>query len=625
MRINKTKKASITIYLSLIFVAVLLLISIIIESTRMNMVQSECKTFTYLATDSVMAGYVRQVYEDYGVLMFWENQSVNENLKKYIQANIELGDVEHKGSNLLMTRLKNIKVKEKKYVWNNGGEEFTREVSNYMKYAVATEAIDKVINISANKNDDDSNSNMSGNNSNKINGTGSNGKNDSNESNSNGGVGYGDYNLEDVDDIIDNSKSKEIQENVEKICDEIKALKDADIQKELKTKKKREAFFRKIKSIEEDIELYQKEKKEWLSKLNKDDKNKDNQSSMKDFMDDNFNTLKSIENRLTEENSRVPENSKEQWETIAKDIETKISSLQINEISEEDKKNKGIYENAKGLVEKGILSLVIDETDKISSTTVELKDLPSTIDNKGENSFDSIKTKAALVLYGAMKFGNYTNLIKNRELSYELEYIVAGKDCDRSNLASTVEQIVAVRNVVTLAYLATDNEKMDLIQTTATSAATAIGLPFLEPVIKGVLLESWALAEAINDVKTLLKGKKIDLMKDANNWKTSLKNLLASGSSESEKKATIDYKQFCMILIMKNSIETTAYRIMDLIQLNVRKNYNQQFDMKKCITSLDVEAQYESEPLFIAMPWVINGLNGNIGSYNFSIESQLGY
>ena len=110
------------------------------------------------------------------------------------------------------------------------------------------------------------------------------------------------------------------------------------------------------------------------------------------------------------------------------------------------------------MIEKGILSLVIDETDKISSTTVELKDLPSTIDNKGENSLDNVKTKAALVLYGAMKFGNFTNLIKNREISYELEYIVAGKDSDRSNLASTVEQIIAVRNVVTLAYLVTDKK-----------------------------------------------------------------------------------------------------------------------------------------------------------------------
>ena len=61
------KKGSITIYISLVFVSVLLLISIVIESTRINVVQTECKSFTYLAADSVLAGYVRQVYEDYGM------------------------------------------------------------------------------------------------------------------------------------------------------------------------------------------------------------------------------------------------------------------------------------------------------------------------------------------------------------------------------------------------------------------------------------------------------------------------------------------------------------------------------------------------------------------------------
>ena len=80
-----------------------------------------------------------------------------------------------------------------------------------------------------------------------------------------------------------------------KICDEIRIWKDADIQKKLKTKKKREMFLEKIMSIEEDIKLYQKDKKEFLSELNKDGQNKDNQNSMKDFMDDNLNILKSIE------------------------------------------------------------------------------------------------------------------------------------------------------------------------------------------------------------------------------------------------------------------------------------------------------------------------------------------
>ena len=81
-------------------------------------------------------------------------------------------------------------------------------------------------------------------------------------------------------------------------------------------------FLEKIMSIEEDIKLYQKDKKEFLSELNKDGQNKDNQNSMKDFMDDNLNILKSIEKQLTEEINRLPENSKEQWETIAKDMKS---------------------------------------------------------------------------------------------------------------------------------------------------------------------------------------------------------------------------------------------------------------------------------------------------------------
>ena len=63
------KKGSITIYLSLVLISVLLLVCIIIESTRINVVQTECKAFTHLASDSVLAGYARQVYKDYGILL----------------------------------------------------------------------------------------------------------------------------------------------------------------------------------------------------------------------------------------------------------------------------------------------------------------------------------------------------------------------------------------------------------------------------------------------------------------------------------------------------------------------------------------------------------------------------
>lgn len=58
----------------MVLISILLLVSIIIESARMNVVQTECRAFTHLASDSVLAGYARQVYEDYGILLVWEEK-----------------------------------------------------------------------------------------------------------------------------------------------------------------------------------------------------------------------------------------------------------------------------------------------------------------------------------------------------------------------------------------------------------------------------------------------------------------------------------------------------------------------------------------------------------------------
>ena len=141
------KKGSITIYISLVFVSVLLLISIVIESTRINVVQTECKSFTYLAADSVLAGYVRQVYEDYGILLVWEDKSLKEQLMKYIQANINLADLNIGGTNFMTTRLSGVSIEKKEEISANGGEVFINQVSSYMKYAVVTESVNKLINL----------------------------------------------------------------------------------------------------------------------------------------------------------------------------------------------------------------------------------------------------------------------------------------------------------------------------------------------------------------------------------------------------------------------------------------------------------------------------------------------
>ena len=83
-------KGSITIYLSMILISVMLLVNVIGESARISAVQAQIKNYTYMSAESALAGYGRQVYEDYGILLVWEKQTVESVIKKNIQDNINI-------------------------------------------------------------------------------------------------------------------------------------------------------------------------------------------------------------------------------------------------------------------------------------------------------------------------------------------------------------------------------------------------------------------------------------------------------------------------------------------------------------------------------------------------------
>lgn len=575
------KKGSITIYLSLVFVSVLLLTSIIIESARMNVVQTESKSFTYLAAESVLAGYAEQIYEDYGILLVWEDKPLKEQLMKYIQANINLADLNIGGTNLMATRLKDVSINKKEELVGNGGEIFINQVLSYMKYAVVTESVNKLINLYSNSSNQD--------------------KDDTTEYMTN----------------KNEEQSSKISEIVKKINDEISNLKKKDIKEKLKTERKRTKFLKNINDIIKKIDIYREERKEFL---------KENTGlSDSDYMDSNFEILEQIKNKIEEGKLSDSSDSKKKWKDIGEECEKQVRNLVVNTSTKEDEENKNIYEKAKQLLEKGILSMVIDDTSNISSASISDSNLPSKKENGKKDFPGSISDKAKLIIYGGMKFGNYYSVKQKSHLNYELEYIIAGKDNDRSNLMVTVEQMVGIRNVATIVYLIRDKQKMAQLSMTASSATTAIGLPFLEPIIKGILMEAWALAEAVNDVKIIMSGEKIDILKNSKNWRTSLKNLFDKKTGGSNKKSAINYEQFCYLLLMKQSIQTTAVRMMDIIQVNVKKNYNQSFEMNQCFCGFQMTAQYEAKPLFASMPWTIHQMGQKIGAYNFSVEYQAAY
>ncbi len=607
------RRGSVSIYLAIVFLSVVLLVCAIAEAGRVNAVQAKDKAVTMMAADSVIAGYARQVYDDYGILLVWNKDSLDENLSKYIQANIKMADLEVSGNDFLGSDLQEISVTKKVYATDNGGDAFTKQVSEYLKYAGLTNAIDKLINNSKEVKEDDSKQSVTDDITDKS------------------------YDklanmVEDIDGLVkDISDTTELSKLNEKIN---KVFVDKSVNKKLikevykyckKTKKEIVEKESKIDKAINKIENYLEKKSVFLKK-------NDYKKSAKDYMDENLSVLKKIKDKINkvkefEFASSVSGNPNEKtnaehFANVSMQIEELLKDLQVAMITEKDKQNKSIFDSAKDIFDKSVLSLVIKDTSNLSTASVKTSSLPSQTSMSKSQESSSLYDKAAMGVYSNLYFGNYIDPKKKNALKYGLEYLVAGKDTDKSNLASVVERLVAIRHLPNYACLLQDEARKSEIETIAMSVAAVTGLPFLEPIAKVVLTEAWVLAESVNDVKALLAGEKLSLMKTSANWKTSLTNLF--GASASGDSSGFKYEVYLGFLLMITDRDKVVYRTMDLIQMNICKNYNKEFRMNKGLMSFKSNVTYNIAPLFTAMPWTV-GMLSDSGSYRFSLECNNAY
>ena len=606
------KRGSISIYLAIVFLSVVLLVCAIAEAGRVNAVQSKDKAITMMAADSVIAGYAKQVYDDYGILLVWNKENLDDSLKKYIQANIKMADLEVSGTDFLGSDLQEVSVTKKVFATDNGGDTFVKQVSEYLKYAGLTSAIDKLMNNSKDVKEDNSEQNVS-------------------------------------DDITDKSYDK-LANMVENIDDLIKDIRDIEelsklnnkinaLMKEKSDKKHLKEVYKICDKIKETIEDKKSDVDRAIDKIEnylekKSVLLKENgyKKSAKDYMDENLSVLKKIKSKIENvetfefasnvSGSPNEKNYAEKFIQVSMQLEEYFRDLQVAKITDKDKKNKSIFDSAKDFLDKGVLSLVIKDTSNLSTASVKTSSLPSHTSMSKSHESSSLFDKAAVGVYSNIYFGNYLDAKKKNALKYGLEYLVAGKDTDKSNLASVAERLVAIRHVPNLVCIMKDQAKQAEIESIAASIAAVTCLPFLEPIAKVILIEAWVMAESVCDVRALLNGEKLSLVKTEANWKTSLTNL--GGGSEKGDSNGFKYEVYLGLLLTITDRDDAVYRTMDLIQMNICKNYNQEFRMNKGLMSFESKVTYNVAPLFTAMPWTV-GMLSESGAYQFDVECNNGY
>lgn len=205
--------------------------------------------------------------------------------------------------------------------------------------------------------------------------------------------------------------------------------------------------------------------------------------------------------------------------------------------------------------------------------------------------------------YLATHFSDFSDVNPTGALSYEKEYLIAGKGTDRENLSAVAMRICAIRAVLHFVSLYTDGERKAVAEQAALAACGIIGLPALKSVVMFLLLFVWALEEAMIDTAALLQGKKLLLYPGKAGGSLSFQEILLFSKSfvlerakakQEQKGAAIGYKEFLHLFLYLTPQENKKYRAADLIQENLRITYRDTFRVERCVWKLSYETDGRS-------------------------------
>lgn len=197
--------------------------------------------------------------------------------------------------------------------------------------------------------------------------------------------------------------------------------------------------------------------------------------------------------------------------------------------------------------------------------------------------------------YILRKAGNYTQLKENSELQYELEYVLKGHDSDLQNLKAIVTQMLLLRETSNYIFLCTDAARNGEAETLAAAVALAVFCPDLEEPIKQTILFAWAYAESVYDVRMLLAGGKIPLMKTSETWHYSLLGMLhfATDNVHSDELSEngMSYLDYMRVFLALENEQNKTNRFMDIVEMDIRRtDGNGYFRLDTCMDYIEAEA-----------------------------------
>ncbi len=249
-----------------------------------------------------------------------------------------------------------------------------------------------------------------------------------------------------------------------------------------------------------------------------------------------------------------------------------------------------------------ILTGVLDPKKNLSTKAINKKDY---ISMRKCNAGSGMEGRSKLTSVDELLFneyilekcGNYSNDFKDGGLTYQVEYILEGQESDVANLERIVTKLIAVREVANVSYLFSDATKVSEAETLAIAVTSLVMLPELAEPVKVSLLLAWAYAESVYDVKELLAGNRVPLIKNANTWHYSLMGMAepstdgATSKDINENKINeLSYQDYLRLFLMVEGGKEKTFRTMDIVEMDIRKTKDHEyFRLDTCFDDMEFQ------------------------------------
>lgn len=223
-------------------------------------------------------------------------------------------------------------------------------------------------------------------------------------------------------------------------------------------------------------------------------------------------------------------------------------------------------------------------------------------------------------------FGSYAEKKEGRVLDYEMEYLVAGKNSDRENLESVLKKLIVLREGQNLMTILSNPDMLQKARSLSLTMAGASANPAVVQAVQTAVVAVWALVESILDIRTLLQGGNISVVKSRQEWVSdlyALGNYLAPSCRATEKETGVSYQHYLVVFLLLQEEKALGLRPLDLIEKQLRQQEeSRSVCMDNLLCAIRVEASYQGKPLFLGY---VTSVPHKKDWYHYEVEKQMTY